>query len=142
MDRDPRRGFLVAASALLAAPLTVDAQQPAKLRRLGYLAFNNATSGGHILATFRQALGELGWIDGKHIIIETRFANGEVARLPSLANELLSLNIDLMVAGSSASTHVDKAPLSDHAIPFAQRFDWIWEMFQDMPARNTGSTSR
>lgn len=110
MDAGSRRGFLAAASALLAAPLAANAQQPAKLRRLGYLAFNNASSGGHILATFRQALGELGWIDGKHIIIETRFANGEVDRLPALANELLSLNIDLMVAGSSASTQRASLP--------------------------------
>ena len=83
MDGDSRRGLLAAVSALLAAPLAAIAQQPAKARRVGYLAFNNEVSGGHILATFRQALGELGWIDGKQLIIETRFANGEVdARQP------------------------------------------------------------
>ena len=76
MERGSRRGFFAIASALLAAPLAVEAQQPSRLRRLGYLAFNNVASGGHILAAFRRALGELGWIDGKDVIIESRFANG------------------------------------------------------------------
>jgi putative ABC transport system substrate-binding protein len=119
--------------------LTVDAQQPAKLRRLGYLAFNNATSGGHILATFRQALGELGWIDGKHIIIETRFANGEVARLPSLANELLSLNIDLMVAGSSASTHASRSATTTVPIVMLASADAVGEGLVSSLARPGGN---
>jgi len=139
MDAGSRRGFLAAASALLAAPLAANAQQPAKLRRLGYLAFNNAASGGHILATFRQALGELGWIDGKHIIIETRFANGEVDRLPALANELLSLNIDLMVAGSSASTQASKSATTTVPIVMLASADAVGEGLISSLARPGGN---
>ena len=109
MDGAFRRRFLAAASALLVTPFAVDAQQPARPRRIGYLAFNNAVNGRHVLAAFRQALGELGWIDGRDIVIEARFANGDVDRLPALANELLRLNVDLIAAGSSASTRASKS---------------------------------
>ena len=71
MDGGLRRGFLIVASALsalLVAPLAANAQQPVRLRRLGYLMFNSAVTGRHVLAAFRQTLGELGWIDGKDII--------------------------------------------------------------------------
>ena len=104
MEDGSRRGFLAATGAWMAAPLAVHAQQPRKVRRLGYLAFNSLASGGHILEVFRQALGELGWTDGKDIVIEIRFADGQADRLPVLAKELLDLKIDLLVTGSSAST--------------------------------------
>ena len=139
MDAGPRRSFLAAASALLAAPLRIKAQQPAKVRRLGYLAFNTAASGGHILATFRQALGELGWIDGKQIVIETRFANGEADRLPALANELLSLNVDLMVAGSSATTHASRSASKTVPIVMLASADAVGEGLVSSLARPGGN---
>ena len=139
MERGSRRGFLATASALLAAPLAVDAQQPSRLRRLGYLAFNNLASGGHILATFRHALGELGWIDGKDVIIETRFANGEVERLPVLANELLSLRVDLILAGSSASTRASKAATTTTPIVMLASADAVGEGLVTSLARPGGN---
>ena len=127
MDGDARRGFLIVASALLAAPLAANAQQPPQVRRLGYLMFNSAANGMHVLAAFRQTLVELGWIDGKDIIIETRFANGEVDRLPALANELLRLNVDLIVAGSSASTKASKSATTTVPIVMLASADAVGE---------------
>ena len=142
MDGGLRRGFLIIASALsalLVAPLAANAQQPVRLRRLGYLAFNNAVTGRHVLAAFRQALGELGWIDGKDIIIETRFANGEVDRLPALANELLRLNVDLIVAGSSASTQASKSATTTVPIVMLASADAVGEGLVASLARPGGN---
>ena len=124
---------------MLAAPLAVDAQQPSRLRRIGYLAFNNQASGGHILATFGQALGELGWIDGKDLIIEARFANGEVERLAALANELLALKVDLIAAGSSASTRASKAATAAIPIVMLASADAVGEGFVTTLARPGGN---
>ena len=141
MDGDSRRGFLLAASAMLAAPLTVDAQQPAKLRRLGYLMLNSAETGRHLLAAFRQTLGELGWVDGKDVIIETRWANGEVDRLPALANELLRLNVDLIVSGSSAPTHASKSATTTVPIVMLTSADAVREGLVASLARPGGNVT-
>jgi len=125
----PRRGFLRVASAMLAAPLAAHAQRPPPLRRVGYLMFNSAATGEHLFAPFRQTLGDLGWIDGKDIVIETRSANGEVDRLPSLVNELLRLNVELIVAGSSASTQASKSATSTVPIVMLNSADAVGEGF-------------
>jgi ABC-type uncharacterized transport system substrate-binding protein len=129
MDRVQRRDFLIAAGALLAAPLAAEAQQPAKLPRIGYLMFNSAVTGRHVLIAFRQTMRELGWIDGQNIVIETRFADGEVNRLPALAGELLLLNVDLIVAGSSAVTRASKSATTTVPIVMLASADAVGEGF-------------
>src|SRR6266478_6875663 len=129
MDLVQRRDFLLAVGALLAAPLAAEAQQPAKLPRIGYLAFNNAVIGRDPLIAFRQTLRELGWIDGQNIVIETRFADGDVDRLPALAGELLVLNVDLIVAGSSAATRASKSATTTVPIVMLASADAVGEGF-------------
>src|SRR4029453_4924244 len=109
MDRVQRRDFLIAAGALLVAPLAAEARQPAKFPRIGYLMFNSAVTGKDVLIAFRQAMRELGWIDGQNVIIETRFADGDVNRIPALVNELLGLKVDVVVGGSSAVIRASKS---------------------------------
>ena len=84
-----RRHFLLVIAALAAGSLDAAAQQSRKLPRVGYLALNNEATGGHILIAFRQTMQELGWVDGQNINIETRFADGEVGRLPPLVDDLI-----------------------------------------------------
>jgi putative ABC transport system substrate-binding protein len=108
MGRVQRRDFLIAAAALLAATVAAETPQGPKLPRIGYLMFNSAATGRDVFIAFRQAMRELGWIDGQNLVIETRFAEGEVDRLPGLAKELLLLKVDLIVAGSSAATRASK----------------------------------
>ena len=108
MGRVQRRDFLIAAAALLAATVAAETPQGPKLPRIGYLMFNSAATGRDVFIAFRQAMRELGWIDGQNLIIEPRFAEGEVDRLPGLAKELLLLKVDLIVAGSSAATWASK----------------------------------
>jgi putative ABC transport system substrate-binding protein len=92
-------------AAILAwMPLAADAQQPNKLPRLRWLPTFAATS--PIYDGFRQGLRELGYVEGKNIIIETRWAEGNLDRLPELARELARLNVDVMlVGGISAAVH-------------------------------------
>jgi len=74
-----------------------DAQQPGKIFRIGFLDSSTAAGGMSLLDTFRQELGKLGWIDGKTIAIEYRFAELKNERLAELAAELVRLKVDLIL---------------------------------------------
>ena len=144
MVRVPRRDFLLVAVALAAAPLAAEAQQAARLPRIGYLAFNTEVIGRDILIAFRQTMRELGWVDGQNIIIETRFANGEVDRLPTLVDQLLQLKVDILVVGSSATTRAGKSATTSIPIVMLASADAVGEGFVASlarPGRNiTGMT--
>jgi putative tryptophan/tyrosine transport system substrate-binding protein len=87
---------------LFALCSSVDAQQPGKIFRIGFLD-NSTASGIAVLSeAFRQELNKLGWIEGKNITIELRFAEGKNERLPELAADLLRLKVDLIVVTSTA----------------------------------------
>jgi len=86
---------------LLAAPLAAEAQPTGKVYRIGYLAIASPTASGPSMDAFRQGLREFGWVEGQNVSIEYRFADGETARLPGLAAELVRLNVDLIFAVSS-----------------------------------------
>jgi len=96
-----RRGFLAGTVTLLAAPLAAEAQPTGKVYRIGYLAIASPTASGPSMDAFRQGLREFGWVEGQNVSIEYRFADGETARLPGLAAELVRLNVDLIFAVSS-----------------------------------------
>jgi ABC-type uncharacterized transport system substrate-binding protein len=92
-----RRAFIeTLAVGLLAAPLAAEAQQAAKVARIGYLAANLA-AGPHRLEAFRQGLRDLGYVEGRNLVIESRSAEGKFERLPALAAELVALKVDVIV---------------------------------------------
>ena len=95
---------LVLLIGLLVAPLATEAQQSGRVYRLGYLSTPTRESVEHGLAAFLRTLRELGWIDGQNLIIEYRWAEGNVERLPGLAAELVRNKVDVIVApaGSAA----------------------------------------
>jgi len=94
-----RRSFLTALSgSLLAAPLAAEAQQAAKVPRIGYLSTNLAAT-PHLPEAFRQGLRDLGYVEGRNLVIEYRDAEGKVDRLPALAAELVALKVDVIVTG-------------------------------------------
>ena len=96
-----RRTFIgTLTGALLAAPLAAEAQQAAKVARLGYLVTGSLESPETrvTLDAFRQGLRERGYVEGQNIVIEYRSANGKIGRLPGLAVELARLKVDLIVA--------------------------------------------
>lgn len=140
MDSGLRRRFLIAAGALMASPIT-DAQPLGRSRRIGYLMTNSAVNGEHILNAFRLALRDLGWVDGKDVVIEARWANGEVDRLPALASELLNLGSDLIVAGSSAATQAGKSATTTVPIVMLASADAVREGFVTSLARPGGNVT-
>jgi len=85
------------AGGLLTAPLAAEAQPTGKVHRLGLLTGGSASLPN--VEGFRQALRELGWVEGQNIVIEHRFAEGRVERLPDLAAELIRLKVDVIAAG-------------------------------------------
>ncbi len=96
-----RRTFLAGTGAvLLAAPLAADAQQAAKIVRIGFLSTNLAAS-PHLPEAFRQGLRDLGYVEGRNLVIEYRDAEGKVDRLPALAAELVALKVDVIFVGGS-----------------------------------------
>jgi putative ABC transport system substrate-binding protein len=78
-----------------------DAQQAGKVFRIGYLEPGTASGNAVLLDGFRQELSKLGWIEGKNITVEYRFAEQKNERLPELAAELVRLKVDLIVVASS-----------------------------------------
>jgi putative tryptophan/tyrosine transport system substrate-binding protein len=79
-----------------------EAQQAKKVPRIGFLASGSASGSTANLEIFRQGLREFGYIEGKNISIEDRWAEGKLDRLPELAAELVSLNVDIIVTGGTA----------------------------------------
>ena len=112
------------AVGLLAAPFTAQAQQTEKVYRVGFL-WDSPTVWPHALEAFRQSLRDLGWIDGRNIIIEFRWAEGRFDRLPSLAEELVRTKVDLIVAPTSIYTGAAKRATSSIPIIFASHADPI-----------------
>jgi putative ABC transport system substrate-binding protein len=93
-----RRTFISGiAGGLLAAPLAAEAQQTGKVPRVGWLSPGSATSDQTFLASFRDALRELGLVVGQNIVIESRWAEGRFERLPDLAADLVRLKVDVII---------------------------------------------
>ncbi len=93
-----RRTFMAMLSGrLLAAPLAAEAQQAAKIARIGFLS-GSLGGGPHLPEAFRQGLRDLGYVEGRNVVIEYRDAEGKLERLPALAAELVALKVDVILA--------------------------------------------
>ena len=95
MDRRTFLGTL--AGGLIAAPLVAEAQPAGKVWRIGYLGYGYPTE-ARDLEVFRQRLRDLGYVEGKNLVIESRWAELSYERLPALAAELVSLKLDVITA--------------------------------------------
>ena len=104
------RAVTVVGLALLAAPLSAEAQQARKVPRIGYLSESTAEGDKSWVAAFRQGLRELGYVEGENIVVEQRNAAQQPERLPELAAELVGLRVDVFVIyGMQAVPVVKKA---------------------------------
>ncbi len=104
-------GSILFAGALVAVAVTSEAQQPAKIPRIGYLA-NSRSAGVARYDAFRQGLREFGYVEGKTIVIERRYAEGKQDRLSALVAELVRLKVDVIVTGSPSATRSAKQATS------------------------------
>ena len=93
---------------LLAVPVSAEAQQPAKVPRIGFLTAGSHSTIGTRIEALRQGLRELGYIEDKNIVIEWRFGQGKPDRLPDLVAELVRLKVDIIVSAGSAVTRPAK----------------------------------
>jgi len=104
-----RRAFMgVLTSGLLAAPLASEAQQAGRVYKIGYLGGSSAVPMRSGMAALRQYLQELGWVEGRNLAIEMRWADGKADRLPTLAGELVALGVDVIVTQGSPATRAAK----------------------------------
>src|SRR5713101_3044374 len=112
-----RRTFMaMLAGGLLTAPLAAEAQQAGKVYRVGILGEKASDpSEARLWQAFRLELGRRGWIEGKNILIESRWAEDDAARLPELAADLVRLKVDLIV--TRGSTYVQGARTATSSIP-------------------------
>jgi putative ABC transport system substrate-binding protein len=101
-------GLLAFVVALTVCGVMGEAQQPARILRIGLLIPSSASSSARVEA-FRQRLRELGYVEGKNIVIEYRYAEGKLERLPDLAAELIRLKVDVVVTTSSGILAAKKA---------------------------------
>ena len=98
----PRRAFLATVTGgVLAAPLVAQAQQAGKVWKLGYLDQGAAARSKPYVDGLKQGLHDLGWVEGRNILIEVRFAEGKTDQLPGLAAELVRLKMDVIVTSTT-----------------------------------------
>ena len=97
-------GFIVTLTlGLLAAPLAANAQHAVKVPRLGLLIPGSSAAFAPRIEAFRQGLRDLGYVEGRNITIEYRFAEGQADRLPALVADLARLQVDIMVLDGAAA---------------------------------------
>src|SRR5262249_47707977 len=92
-----RRELLAALGGAVAWPLAARAQQAVKLPTIGFLASGTPAAHGHWVAAFVQRLRELGWIEGRNLTIDYRWAEGSSDRAAELAAEFVRLKVDVIV---------------------------------------------
>jgi ABC-type uncharacterized transport system substrate-binding protein len=130
--------FIVVA-LLLMVNFSTDAQQPTKVAHIGFLGATSPSTESARIEAFRQGLRELRYIEGKNIVIEYRWAEGKLDRLPDLAAELVRLPVDVIVAGGSTSTGAAKKATSTIPIVMAQVNDPVGSGFIAGLARPGGN---
>jgi putative ABC transport system substrate-binding protein len=132
---------------LVALCSSASAQQLAKMPRIGFLvavspsafAARDETQGTPPRRGFRLGLRDLGYVEGKNIVIESRYAEGKLDRLPALAAELVRLKVDVIITGGSVSTRAAKAATSTIPIVMTREPDPVGEGFIASLARPGGN---
>src|SRR5882757_4472834 len=101
-----RREFIALLGGVAAStPFAALAQQPAgRVYRVGYFAITSRERSLHLIKAFEDGLRSLGYRVGENVVIEYRFADGEIGRLPALATDLVRLRVDIIVSGNNVTT--------------------------------------
>jgi len=107
-----RSSAVLVLTILLATCPSAEAQQPTKVIPIGYLTGESLSANAARTESLRQGLRELGYVEGKNIVIEWRYAEGKLDRLPALAAELVRLKVKVIVTGAPAATRAAKAATS------------------------------
>ena len=132
-----RRIGLAVVLSLALVPLTAEGQQPGTIPRIGLLVPTSASR----TEAFRKGLHELGYIEGKNIVIESRYAEGNADRLPTLAAELVDLKVDVIVIEGNAGIAAGRRATTTIPIVMAPSGDPIGAGFVTSLARPTGNVT-
>src|SRR5215831_2668927 len=130
--------WLVVLLFLVSATL-VEAQQPTKIPLIGFLSGSFPSTSPARREAFRKGLRELGYVEGKNIVIEQRYADGKFDRLPALAAELVRLKVDIIVTAGPQSTRPAKQATSTIPIVMALDPDPVGNGFVASLARPGGN---
>ena len=87
-------------TVLLLTISPAQAQQPAKIPRIGYVSGGSPSDPGPLVEAFQQGLRDLGYAEGKNILVERRYAEGNTERVPGLVTELVQRKVDVLVVGT------------------------------------------
>ncbi len=121
-------------------PVAAEAQQAAKVARIGYLVLNLAAA-PHVTEAFRQGLRDLGYVEGRNLVIEYRDAEGKRERLPLLAAELVALKVDVIVAAGEPHALAAKQATRTLPIVFTSASDPVGSGLVTSLARPGGNVT-
>jgi len=141
MEVDMRKLILNLAALVLVCLLAQisDAQQPARIPRIGILAAPSVSFFSARVEAFRQRLRELGYVEGKNVLIEYRYAEGKLERLPDLAAELVLLKVDVIVTASNPAIFAAKKASATIPIVFGAANDPVEDGLVSSLARPGGN---
>lgn len=132
-------GFVLS-SLLLALSLPAEAQQPKRVPRIGYvLSSGSPGSPSPTFGGFRQGLGDLGYVEGKNILIERRYAEGRLDRIPALVNDLVQQNVDIIVAVNNVAIRAAKKATQTIPIVIRSSIDPVAAGYVDSLPRPGGN---
>jgi putative ABC transport system substrate-binding protein len=109
-------GILALALVLLTTPLSAAAQPAGKVHRIGWLGLPGAAGNADLTVAFRDELRQLGYVEGRNIVIDYRFADGQIERLSTLAVELIELRPDAIVVTGSQAAMAARRATATHPI--------------------------
>ena len=131
--------YLTVCAMLLAFGLPVQAQQPGKLPRIGFVSGLSASDPGPNLEAFRQGLRDVGYVEGKSILIEYRYAEGTLNRVPGIVDELVQSKVDVVVTAFLPAIHAAKQATTTIPIVMVTTVDPVATGIVDSLARPGGN---
>src|SRR6266404_3669007 len=99
---------ILVAAMLLAVAVIAEAKQPKKIPLIGYVSGSDPKTPGYQVEAFRQGLRDLGYIEGKNILVEYRYIEGGLDSVPGLVAELVQLKVDVLVASFAVAIRAAK----------------------------------
>ena len=128
-------------AVLMALSFPTEAQQPSKVPKIGFLVVPSRSFLADPMESFRQGLHSLGYVEGKNVLIEYRYAEGKVDRLPELAKELVAVKVDVIVTTNTQSVLAAKNATRTIPIVFAGVQDPVASGIVDSLARPGGNAT-
>ena len=130
---------ILVAVVMLTVGVTAEAQQLKKIAKIGYLLPSTPAAAAHLLEAFRQGLRELGYVEGKTLVLELRYGEAKTERLPELARELVGLKVDVIVTATDVAIAAVKRETQTIPIVMGNSTDPVGTGFVTSLARPGGN---